>query len=214
LTTNNIKYYILWISLISAIVGCRNYRNCDKATVQDYLNVIFAGGQYKSDNFTTFRSYGKDVKNLSTQLLNKYLPDYCFCTTYFLSNHLEYSKVETALAFSKNSNRETRILYSPVFEEESQDFIRLFYGLQVADTAEEIVLTREVMEIISEITYKGHCDRLINKKEANVVSYELWHDELSWRIYDFHFNINHILTEIDINKGAGRGKLADKYKRQ
>jgi len=70
------------------------------------------------------------------------------------------------------------------------------------------------MSIFSEITFAGRFDRLINLKEKNVISFELWTNDLSWRIYDFHFDNDNKLTRIEIKGGVKRQKISDGYKRQ
>ncbi|MGN6531071.1 MAG: hypothetical protein ACTHK0_04895, partial [Ginsengibacter sp.] len=107
----------------------------------------------------------------------------------------------------------SKIVHSPVYTDTPDDFISLFRGIKTLDTTERITLAQDIANIFTAITYKGHIGRLLNLKKKDVVSFELWHDDLSWRIYNFHFNNDGKLTQIKIDTGVGRGEINSNYVR-
>jgi hypothetical protein len=121
--------------------------------------------------------------------------------------------VETAIALSKNNKTKSKIVHSPVYTDTPNDFINLFSGIKTSNTTERIKVAKDITNIFSSITYKGHQNRLISLKEKNAVCYELWHDDLSWRIYNFIFDKEGTLTQIKIDKGVGRGEMTSNYLR-
>lgn len=189
-------------------------QNCDKAAAISFLQSVFKNGQYIDGDSTIFRGFNKDLTLIKTPLLNKLLPEYCFYTTFFISQHYEYREVETALLFSNDNSQKALFVHSPLFRAESRDFIRFFYGLKLSDQSQRVELAREVVTIFSEITYKGRISKLINLADPNVVSFELWHGDLSWRIYDFYFDDTHQLIQIKIFNGVKRDDIWEGYKRQ
>jgi hypothetical protein len=205
--------YLFIVILFFLAVSDSRGQDCNKVDANSFVNGLFKGGQYLSYDSTQFRGYNKELKFLKTPLLNKLLPDFCFYSTTFLSNYYEYFNVETALAFSKSSNKKSLFIHSPVFTTESPDFIHLFNGLSVSDTTQGVKLANEIMSMFSDITYGGHFNRLINLKDKRVISFELWHSDLSWRIYDFYFDSNNKLTQIKINGGVKRQEMKEGYKR-
>ena len=75
-------------------------------------------------------------------------------------------------------------------------------------------LAIDIAGIFSSITYKGRIEELINFKDKDVVSIELFHDDLSWRIYDFKFDTSNKLIKIDILGGVKQQKIIEGYKRK
>ncbi len=187
-------------------------QNCNSSDANKFLSSLFHGGKYISKDSISFKKYNDDLVPLETPFLNKILPGYCFYTTIFLSPFYEYINVETALAFSKKSNKKSFIVFSPSFVSTPKEFIQLFYGLETNDTLQSIKLANEIVNIFSAITYKGRISRLLNLKDSSVISFELWTDDLSWRIYDFTFTKTNILDNINITGGFKRGKI-EGYKR-
>lgn len=106
------------------------------------------------------------------------------------------------------------LIHSPTFTKDNPEFIELFYGLKVADTSECVQLANEIVNIFSEITFGEHTNRLTSLKEKNVISFELWTSDLSWRIYDFNFDEKNTLTQIKIQGGVKRQEMKDGYKRE
>lgn len=206
--------YIFIISLLFLFTQNVNGQDCDNAAAKSFVNLLFQKGQYLSYDSMQFRSYSEELTPVKTPLLNKLLPDYCFYTTTFMSNYYEFREVETALIFSKDKNKKSLFLHSPVFMTESKDFINFFYGLKSSDTSQRAQLAKEIMTIFSDITYKGHINKLINLTDKNVVSFELWHNDLSWRIYDFYFDNTNKLTDIKIIGGVKRQEMWRGYRRQ
>lgn len=199
--TNMKRYLFLIIFIFIAIAGSKG-QDKNEVAADRYLTDLFEnrGNPYDTIRFS---GYGGKLKLLKTPLLNKLLPDYRFYSTIFLSNYMEYIQVETALAFSISEKQNSRITHSPVFTSTSTAFINLFYGLQVNDSTEEDALAREIMYIFSSITYKGRFDRITHSKDRTVISYELWHGKLCWRIYDFYFDSKNQLTQIEITNPKG-----------
>jgi hypothetical protein len=189
-------------------------QECNQTAAISFVDGLFEKGNYLSYDSTQFTGHFKEFKFLNTPLLNKLLPDYCFYSTIFLGPDYEYYKVETVLAYSKNTSKKSLLLHSPVFTEESEDFMNLFSGLRVADTIQGELLAKEITSIFADITYGGHYNKLINLKEKKVISFELWHGDLSWSIYDFHFDSTNKLIQINAAHGVGREKMEDDYKRQ
>jgi hypothetical protein len=206
-------YLLIIIISLSATFNSKG-QDCNKAAPKDFEDGLFKKGQYISYDSTYFKSYSKELKLLNTPLLNRLLPDYCFYSTIFLSNYYEYSNVETVLAFSNRDNNNSLLIHSPVFTIESQRFMNLFYGLQLTDTTQDVLLAKEITSIFSDITYKGHFNRLINLKEKSVISFELWHSDLSWRIYDYYFDSTNKLIQIKVIVGVKRQEMWEGYKRQ
>lgn len=188
-------------------------QDCNKDNAKAFVSGLFKNGQYISYDSTRFRDYSKELTLVNTRTLNKLLPDYCFFSTSFYSNNFEYSNVETAIALSKNNKTKSKIVHSPVYTDTPDDFTNIFIGIKTSDTAERIKVAKDVSSIFAAITYKGHLNRLLNLKEKDVVSFELWHDDLSWRIYNFTFDSNGKLTQIEIDKGVGRGEMNSGYLR-
>lgn len=93
------------------------------------------------------------------------------------------------------------------------DFIDLFTGIKTTDTTERISLANDITTIFASITYKGHLNRLLNLREKDVISFELWSDDLSWRFYNFFFDKYGKLTEIKIENGVGRSEMNSDYLR-
>jgi hypothetical protein len=187
-------------------------QNCSKEAANNFIKELFQKGQYRSYDSTQFRGYDRKLKAITTPTLNKLLSDYCFFSTTFLSNDYEYDDVETAVAFS--NNKKSFLIHSPVFTRESKEFINLFYGLKTKDTAQSVILAKEIVGIFSNITYLGRINRLINLREKGVISFELWHNDLSWGIYDFYFDTSNALTQIKIKSGVKRQGMIDDYRRQ
>lgn len=179
-----------------------------------YLDSLFQNRQYLSYDSTQFPAYSKELTPIKTPLLNKVLPNYCFFKTIFISNYYEYRNVQTLLAFSYDLNTKSKLIHSPTFTKESQSFIQLFYGITLSDTSQCVTLAKEITSMFSDITYGGHFNRLINLKEKEVISFELWHSDLSWAIYDFYFDTTNKLTRINIKGGVKRDKMSEDYKRQ
>jgi len=188
-------------------------QDCNKDAAKTYLNNLFQSGQYLSYDSTLFPSYSKELTEIKTPLLNKVLPNYCFFKTIFLSNYYEYMNVKTVLAFSTSKEKKSQLIHSPTFSRPSQQFIQLFYGITVSDTAQSVTLAKEITNMFSDITSGGHFNRLVNLKEKKVISFELWHSDLSWRIYDFYFDDKNKLTEIKITGGVKREEMREGYKR-
>jgi len=205
--------YFLIFSLFIATSNAKA-QGCSNNVAKKYIDGLFQKGEYLSYDSTQFPGYDKELTQLKTPFLNKLLPGYCFFKTTFFSNYYEYGSVETVLAFANGTEKKSLLIHSPTFTKESLQFIRLFYRITTSDTAQNVTLAREIMSIFSEITFAGRFDRLINLKEKNVISFELWTNDLSWRIYDFHFDNDNKLTRIEIKGGVKRQKISDGYKRQ
>jgi len=122
--------------------------------------------------------------------------------------------VQTVVALANNKTKQSKAIYSPTFTKESQSFIQLFYGITLPDTSQCVTLAKEITGMLSDITYEGHFNRLLNLKEKSVISFELWHSDLSWRIYDFYFDTTNKLTNINIKGGVKRQEMLEDYKRQ
>ena len=186
---------------------------CDSSDANRYLSVLFHGTSYISYDKTIFLSYEADkTQKIEAPLLNILLPKYCFYSTTFQSTFYEYREVETAIGLRRDSINNSVITLSPVFSGINKSFIGLFYGLYAHDSLTKIELCKEIANIFSRITYKGHFNQLTNIKHQQVISFELWHDDLSWAILDFYF-YQEKLTKIEIKSGAKHGKLWDSYKR-
>jgi len=206
------SYLLIFVIVSSTLTS--NGQGCSIKSANSFLHDLFRNGNYFSYDSTEFLGYDKNIKFLNTPLLNKLLPDYCFYATTFRSTYYEYHNVETALAISENSQKNSLLIHSPVFTNESEEFINLFCGLQVSDTTQEKLLATEIMSIFSNITYRGEFNKLVNLKEKDAISFELWHDDLSWRIYDFVFDSNNKLEKIKILPGVMRGAIWTDYKRE
>ena len=189
-------------------------QGCDSIAADKYLASLFRNGDYISYDSTNFRDFDKTLHLIETPLLNKLLPNYCFYSTTFLSHYYEYFDVETVVAYSNKEDEGPLLMHSPVFTKESKRFMSLFCGLKTFDTAQSVALAKEITNIFSAITYEGHFNRLVNLKEKGVISFELWHTDLSWRIYDFYFDNNNKLTQIEIHGGVKRQEMWEGYKRQ
>ena len=213
-SVNNMRIYLFVILCGLSINPNAKGQDCNKAVAKKFVDGLFKEGQFVSYNSTHFKGYNKDLRFLRMPLLNKLLPDYCFYSTSFQSNYFEYRDVETALAISNDIIKKSLLIHSPVFTIESNDFISLFYGLEVDDTASTIKLAEEITSIFSAIVYRGHFNRVINLKDESAISFELWHNDLSWRIYDFYFDDRSKLAQIKINGGVKRGEMHKNYKRQ
>lgn len=187
---------------------------CDKNAATKFVSSLFSKGQYLSYDSIQFRGFTGKLTPVKTALLNKLLPDYCFYSTAFISNYYEFSVVETALIFSKDSSKKSLFLHSPVFMDESQEFLSFFYGLQLSDASQREQLAKEIMHIFSNVTHKGKITNLANLTNKNIVSFELWNNDLSWRIYDFYFDETQKLTEIKIIDGVKRQEMWKEYIRQ
>lgn len=199
------------ILLLVAVLNV-NGQNCDGKAANNYLKVLFQNGAYYSDDSTKFLTFTDNLKALKTPALNKLLPDYCFFSTNFHSTYYEFLNVQTALAYSKN--KKSLLVHSPLFKKTPEEFMQLFYGLKTRDTVQSVALAGEIVDILSGLTHKGHVNRLINLKEKDVISYELWWDDISYRIYDFYFDNTNRLTQIKVEGGAGRGAMRATYLRQ
>jgi len=207
------RYHVITAFLFALSSITTSGQDCNISATKDFVDELFKKGLYVSYDSTPFSGYNKILIPLNTPMLNKLLPNCCFYSTTFFSNYYEYPNVETALVFSKGLINKSLFIHSPVFTTESKEFVRLFYNLQVADSSQAVTLAKEIMSIFSAITHIGHYNRLINLKEQEVTSFELWHNDLSWRIYDFYFDKNYRLREIKIAGGVKRDKMRDDYKR-
>jgi len=206
-------HFLITITFLAATLNS-NGQDCGKAKANRFVEDLFKNRNYLSYDSTQFRGYNKELQFINTPILNKLLPDYCFYFTTFRSNYFEYFDVETALAISKQDDKKSLITHSPVFTEESKAFMNLFYGLKVTDTSQGMLLAKEIVSIFSAITYSGHFNRLINLKEKATISFELWHNDLSWRIFDFYFDDTKKLVDIKIIGGVKRQEMWPDYKRQ
>jgi len=204
---------LLVFVLILFFIPNGSAQTCSKRSANDYLNGLFAKDQQLLHGSTRFKSYSKRLKLIKAPMLKKLLPEYCFYITNFFGNDMEYWEVETALAFSALPNKKSLLLFSPVFTQESTDFLQLFYGLKTNDTIQNVTVAKEITNIFSVLTYKGHAKRIRSVNEPNAISFELWHSDLSWRIYDFHFDESNILRSINIKNGVGRQEMTADYRR-
>ena len=187
-------------------------QTCNKSVAKIYLTSLFRDGKYISKDSIVFRKYSNDLTLLKTPILNKLLPEYCFYTTIFLSPYYEYRNVQTLLVVRNDTVEKSQILLSPTFTKEPIEFFQIFYAIQTADSSQSLALSKEIANILSSITYAGHAHQLLNLKSSTTISFELWHDDLSWRIYDFHFNDKNTLQKIDILPGFKRSEI-EGYKR-
>lgn len=198
--------YVNIILLCGYIQISATGQGCNKDSAMSFVSKLFHGGRYVSHGSTSFRGYSTEFTLIEVPLLNKLLPDYCFFSTFFYSSEFEYSNVETVVALMKSNSKKSKITHSPVYADTPNDFINLFLGIRTKDTAERIKLAEEITSIFTSITYKGHLSRLINFRNENVVSFELWHDDLRWRIYKFYFDRDNKLKQVKIDNGVGRDK--------
>jgi hypothetical protein len=207
------RYFHAMVFLLTLLTLAAVGQDCNKHYANAFINDLFKKGQFISYDSTMFRGFSKELALVETPTLNRLLPNYCFFSTFFYSSNLEYPKVETAVALSKSSKASSRIVHSPVYTRTPADFINLFKGIETSDTTERIRLAKDITTIFAAITYKGHIGRVVNLRQKDVVSFELWHDELSWRIYNFHFDKNGKLTEIEIDKGIRPEVMNSSYSR-
>lgn len=201
--------YKACLLIILATIFCTQTlfsQSCTALSINIFLDDIFSKQSPIKYDTTKFYSHTGKPKALYTPLLNKLMPDYCFYSAVFLSSYYEYPKVETAIAISRNKNKKSAIIHSPVFTQESEEFLKLFIGTQVTDSAQAILYCREIASIFSSITGKGTIRRVLNTNMKTVISYELWHYNISWRIYDFYFDSSHKLIEIKAESGAKKTK--------
>ena len=203
----------LFIVIFLLVIFNSQAQTCIVSTVNNFLTDLFHDTSYISYDNTKFLSFA-DAKTtvIGSPFLKTLLPNYCFFSTEFESDFYEYREVETAIAFRSDTISKSIIIHSPVFTQENKSFIELFYDLNVQDSLAKIELCKEVMTILSNITYKGHINQLINLEKKNTISFELWQDDLSWRIYDFYFDKNRLI-KIEINGGVKRDRMLDTYKR-
>jgi len=188
-------------------------QTCNTFSANKFIKDLFGDKSYISYDSTRFLSFASSKTTpINTPLLKNLLPEYCFFSTEFESSYYEYREVETVIALRLDSTSKSIITHSPVFTQENKSFIQLFYNLNIRDNSSKIEVCKEIAAIFSSITYKGHINQLMNLKNQNVISFELWHDDLSWRIYDFHFD-NDSLVDIEIKGGVKRGKMDGDYKR-
>jgi len=188
-------------------------QKCEIKGPLSFLEKSFHSGSYLSYDSTRFKNYYIDLVLLKTPLLNKAIPEYCFYTTTFLSPYYEYYNVETAIAFSKNINKKTLITHSPIFSASSEEFMKLFYGITAKDSIERINISKEIASIFSSITYNGKIERIQNLIDPLAISFELWHNDLSWKIYNFNFDEAGNLKSIKISAGFKHSKDIVGYKR-
>jgi hypothetical protein len=198
MTRHNFIVFLLICSTLS-VVG----QDCNKDNAKAFISGLFEKGQYISYDSTRFLGYSKEMTPVKTPTLNKLLPGYCFFSTFFYSYNFEYSRVETAIALSKSKNTKSKLVHSPVYTDTPDDFISLFRGIKTSDTTERITLAKDITNIFTAITYKGHIGGLLNLNQKDIVSFELWHDDLSWRIYNFYFGSDGRLNQIKIDNGLG-----------
>ena len=206
---NNMKTLLAIIAFLSSsFYLCA--QKCDSIKVKKYLNQLFNEKHFLSYDSTQFGSYSGQVMLLNTAVMDKYLPDYCFYSTIFYSHYFEYRNVETILAF-KSDSLNPSIIHSPIFTKEPSTFFELFCGIKIIDSTDKLLFAKEVVTMISKITYKGEAKRVLMHNNSNCISFELWHMDLSRRIYDFNFNAENILMSISIQSGTGRGKVKEGY---
>lgn len=207
------KRYFFIVFLLTYLTFTANGQNCNKDNAKAFVGGLFKSGKYISYDSTKFRNYSKDITPIKTPTLNRLLPNYCFLNTSFYSYNFEYSNVETAIALSRNNKTKSKIVHSPVYTNTPDEFTNLFLGIKTLDTTERVQVAKDIINIFRSITYKGRLNRIVNLKEKNAVSFELWHDDLSWRIYNFIFDKSGVLTGIKIDKGVGRGEMHSNYLR-
>ncbi len=208
MTLRNIFVTALLLTLLNT-----KAQTCKTSSANKFISSLFRDKPYVSYDSTRFLSFASaKTNNIDAPLLKILLPNYCFFSTEFESSFYEYRQVEIAIALRLDSASKSVIIHSPVFTQENKSFIQLFYNLTVQDSLKRTELCKEIMSIFLSITYKGHINQLSNLKNQKVISFELWHDDLSWRIYDFHFD-NNSLVEIEIKGGVKRDKMESDYKR-
>ena len=202
---------LIVIFILTATLNLKG-QTCNKSVAKACLTSLFPDGKYISKDSIVFRKYRSDLNPLKTPILNKLLPECCFYTTILWSPYYEYRNVQTLLVVRRDTVGKSQVLLSPTFKKEPEEFFQIFYGIQTIDSSQSLALSNEISSILSSITYAGHAYRILNLTNSKVISFELWHDDLSWRIYDFYFNDKNILQKIDILPGFKRSQI-EGYKR-
>ncbi|MGH1365602.1 MAG: hypothetical protein ACRBF0_18715 [Calditrichia bacterium] len=151
------------------------------------------------------------VYKIPSPFISKKL-DYRFYKATLSTAYMEYMYLEIILAINQLHPDRIVVLKSPTFTDTNPEFLSLFQNTLSESELEKKNYTKEIVLLFKEITYEGKVEALDNSLNG-VYSYELWHSDLSWRIFDFYFDEN-ILIDIRIKGGVKRGKMLEGYERK
>ncbi len=113
-------------------------------------------------------------------LLARLRPDTTFYASEIATPYYEYDPVEVLVSVrATQSGYDVRSILSPVFKDDSAEFVEQFHGLAAASRADKAALTKAIASLLVPITYKGSVRT--PSRTSDRFSIELWHDELHWR---------------------------------
>jgi hypothetical protein len=175
---------------------------------------------YESDTYKSYTSEylyykkGSNITRVKSTILDSLLPEYCFYVTNLRSNDMGFRDVSTIIAINRSDLRKSVFTHSPVYTSTNEEYLSLFYGIQVRDSLQRSRVIMEISKTIAAIVYEGRVEELINHREANTYSTELWHMHLSWNIHDFYFDESNRLYSIKIRGGVRTEEMWDGYIRK
>ena len=177
-------------------------------SVQNYLQENFPLRSQQHEGELVFQD--TMLHRISFPTLSKHLK-YNFYKAHLVTGYFEYMLLEIIVAVNQYNSSQIVILKSPTFSSDDQEFLKLFQNISIDTKNDKQLFSKEIAMLFKEITYNGKVGELENLN-PNIYSFELWHNDLSWRIFDFTFK-NDILFEIVEKNGVKRGKMIDSYKR-
>lgn len=199
--TPQLTFVLLILGVVASFLGCEQKENGLKEALRNQLMRRFPDKEILGEGEFAF-TQEQNIEELPIDSsVAALLPNYKFFKTQLTTSYLEYTFVDVIVAINARDHADIKVLLSPTFTPESQEFFELFYGLGAKDVDERRKLSQTIARMLESITFQGSLENV--EMGANRHVFNLYRQNVSQNLLTFEFDDTGSLTAIKVTKGSG-----------